>query len=173
MEIAQLFFNANPIIQLYWGPVATDVPILLSLTNDELIWWNVALAKNNMTRTQNMRSRMMSRSTSAPSFSSNAFWNQRVPNSRSVDVGVSRIQDEEISSTVSSDIVNNISSYWKNKKGKNPEKPELLTVVKLPQSHDGKICISPNFTKYIMVDMYGSVNTFKLIDYDKFILNLS
>ncbi|KAG5314620.1 APAF factor, partial [Acromyrmex insinuator] len=163
MEIAQLFFNASPITQLCWAPVTIDVPILLSLTSDELIWWNIALAKD-MTRTQNMRNRI-SRSISAPSFSSNAFWNQRVPNSRSVDVNVSRIQNEMISSTASSDIINNISSYWKNKKGKNPEIPELLTVVALPQNRDGKICISPDFTKYVMVDMYGSINTFKLINY--------
>ncbi|XP_018369153.1 PREDICTED: apoptotic protease-activating factor 1-like isoform X2 [Trachymyrmex cornetzi] len=169
MEITQLFFDANPITQLCWAPVTIDVPILLSLTSDELIWWNIALAKDNMIRTQNLRSRI-SRSTSAPSFSSNAFWNQRVPNSRSVDVGVSRMQDEMISS---SDIVNNISSYWKNKKGKNPEIPELLTVVALPQNRDGKICISPDFAKYIMVDMYGSINTFELIDYREFILNIS
>ncbi|KYM96416.1 hypothetical protein ALC62_12922 [Cyphomyrmex costatus] len=161
MEINRLFFHASPIIQLYWAPVTINVPILLSLTNDELIWWNVALTK---TTKKNTRSRM-GRSTSVPSFSSNSFWDLQVPNSRSIDAGVSEIQDEMISSTSNSNYtVNSVNRYWENKKGKNPERPELLTVVALPSSRDPKVCISPDFTKFVMVDMYGSVNTFKLID---------
>lgn len=105
----------------------------------------------------------ISHSTSTPSFSMNASLNTRIFNSRSADAGVSNLQDDEIPSA----IVNSISRYWQNKIGKNPEMPELLTVVELPPSRDSKVCISPDFTKFIMVDMYGSVNTFKLIDYNQ------
>lgn len=164
MEITRLSFHTNPITQLYWAPAAIEIPILFSLTSDELVWWNVALAKNNLKKTQNIRSRMgIIRSTSTPSFTTSAFLNLRVPNSRSIDTGVSNLNlhDDE---TSNADTVNGISRYWKNKIGKHPEMPELLAVVELPPSRDPKVCISPDFTKFVMVDMYGSVNTFKLID---------
>lgn len=170
MEITQLSFHTNPIIQLYWAPTAIDVPILFSLTSDELVLWNVALAENNMKRNKKniRRSRMgISHSTSTPSFNMNASLNVRISNSRSADAGVSNLDDE-----ISSITVNSISRYWQNKVGKNPEMPELLTVVELPPSRNPKVCISPDFTKFIIVDMYGSVNTFKLIDYNQSASNI-
>jgi len=168
VEITQLSFHANPITQLYWAPATISVPILLSLTSDELVWWNVALAKNNMRGIQkNMRNRMgrISHSLSTPSFNTNELSNPQVPNSRSVDAGISNLQDDKTSNAT--DTTNSMSKYWKNKIGKNPKIPELLAVVELPPSRDPKICISLDFTKFVMVDMYGSVNTFKLIDYNQ------
>jgi len=167
VEITQLSFHANPITQLYWAPATISVPILLSLTSDELVWWNVALAKNMRGIQKNMRNRMgrISHSLSTPSFNTNEFSNPQVSNSRSVDASISNLQDDKTSNAT--DTVNSMSKYWKNKIGKNPKIPELLAVVELPPSRDPKICISLDFTKFVMVDMYGSVNTFKLIDYNQ------
>lgn len=166
----QLHFHTNPIIQLYWAPTIINVPILFSLTSDELVWWNVALAKNNVKRSKKniKRSRMgISHSTSTPSFNTNTFLNLRLSNSRSVDTGVSNLQNYEIPSTAVINPINSISRYWKNKIGKDPEIPELLHVIELPPSRNAKVCSSPDFIKFVMVDMYGSINTFKLIDYNQ------
>ncbi|XP_011876259.1 PREDICTED: apoptotic protease-activating factor 1 isoform X2 [Vollenhovia emeryi] len=162
----QLSFHTNPITQLYWAPAAINVPILLSLTNDELVWWNIALAKNNMKNRNNMRrSRMgLSHSTSTPSFNTNTLLNLRMSNSRSIDTGVSNLQDVATSSTAVTNTISNISRYWIDKVGKNREMPELLLVVESPPNRDAKVCISPDFSKFVMVDMYGSTNTFKLIE---------
>ncbi|XP_012525104.1 apoptotic protease-activating factor 1 isoform X2 [Monomorium pharaonis] len=167
-EINLLSFHANSITQLSWAPVNIDIPILLSLTSDEIVWWNVALAKNNTRRNLKIirRSRMgITRSISTPSFSTNTFFDPQMSNSRSIDVGVSNLQNDKTSSASITNIVNSTTEYWKNKIGKNPEVPELLAVVELPPSRNPKVCISPDFTKFVTVDMYGSVNTFKLIDY--------
>lgn len=155
---------------MYWAPTIINVPILLSLTSDELVWWNVALAENNVKKNKKTmkRSRMgISHSTSTPSFNTSAILNLRISNSRSVDTGVSNLQNYETSSATGMNTINNISRYWKTKIGKNPEIPELLHVIELPPSRNAKVCSSPDFTKFVMVDMYGSINTFKLIDYNQ------
>lgn len=161
----QLSFHTNPILQLYWAPAIINVPILLSSTSDELAWWNVSLAKNNMRRNQkNIKHKSrMGHSISTPSFNTNAFLHSQMSSSRSVGSGVSNLQDE--TSNAASNI--SINRYWKNKIGKDSEIPELLSVVESPPSRNAKVCISPDFTKFVTVDMYGSVNTFKLIDYDQ------
>lgn len=162
----QLLFHINPIIQLYWAPATINAPILLSLTSDELAWWNIDLTKNNMKNQKKMkRSRMgISHSTSTPSFNTNVFLNLQMSNSRSVDTGVSNLQDDEASSAAVINQINCISKYWKNKIGKDPEKPELLAVVESPPSRNGKVCSCSDFTKFVIVDMHGSINTFEPID---------
>lgn len=114
----------------------------------------------------------ISQSTSTPSFNTNTFLNLRLSSSRSVDTGVSNLQNYEIPSTTITSPINNISRYWKNKIGKDPEIPELLHVIELPPSRNAKVCNSPDFTKFVMVDMYGSINTFKLIDYNQSISDI-
>ena len=54
----------------------------------------------------------------------------------------------------------NSSKYWKSKEGKDPEKPALLAVVELPSNFLAKVCISTDFTKFVTVDIYGSISTF-------------
>ncbi|XP_067209405.1 apoptotic protease-activating factor 1 isoform X2 [Linepithema humile] len=160
-EITQLSFHSNPIRQLSWAPTTADASILLSLTDDELIWWNITLSKNNVKR----RSRMgISHSTSTPSLSMNTSLNVQLPNSRS-DNGVSNLQNNDESSESIANDVNDVSKYWKNKIVRDSEIPGLLAVIELPPSRNAKICISSDFTKFVMADMYGSVSTFKLINY--------
>lgn len=149
---------------MYWAPAAINVPILLSLTSDELAWWNVTLAKNNMRKHQKHKKSRMGHSTSTPSFNTNAILHLQISSSRSVDSGISNLQDGEASNASLNTSINN---YWKNKIGKDPEIPELLSVVESPPSKNAKVCISPDFTKFVTVDMYGCVNTFELIDYNQ------
>lgn len=161
-EIIQLSFHKDPITQLFWAPTAVGVPILLSVTNNELVWWNIALAKNNV-----RRSRMGIRhSTSTPSFS-NAFRNLQISSSRSVDANIFNLQNNDISDAdITVSAVRTVSEYWINKTGRDPEIPELLAVVELPPNPHTKLHVSTDFTKFITVDMYGSISTFKLIDYN-------
>lgn len=160
-EIAQLSFHSNLIRQLSWAPTIADASILLSLTDDELVWWNIALSKNNVKR----RSRMgISHSKSTPSLSTNMPLNVSIPNSWS-DNGVSNLQDHDESGDSVMNDISGVSKYWKNKIAKDLEIPGLLAVIELPPSRNARVCISPDFTKFVMADMYGSVSTFKLINY--------
>ncbi|XP_029154798.1 uncharacterized protein LOC114927905 isoform X2 [Nylanderia fulva] len=161
-EIVQLSFHKDPITQLFWAPTSIDVPILLSVTNNELAWWNIALIKNKNTR----RSRMgIKHSMSTPSFGQNAFnRDTRIPNSQSLDTSVSSLQINDALDT--DNTANTVSKYWTNKIGRDPEVPELLAVIELPPNPNTKLHVSTDFTKFVTVDMYGSINTFKLIDYN-------
>jgi len=163
IEIIRLSFHKDPIIQLFWAPTATDVSILLSVTNNELVWWNIALAKSTMKRT-----RMGIRhSTSTPSFSLNPFGNLQMPSSRSMDANISNLQNNDVSNAdIPANAIRTVSEYWTDKRGRDPEKPELLAVVELPPNPHTKLHVSTDFTKFMTVDMYGSVSIFKLIDYN-------
>ncbi|XP_072748469.1 uncharacterized protein [Anoplolepis gracilipes] len=171
--ITQLSFHKDPITQLFWAPIA-DVPILLSVANNELVWWNIALTKNN-TRKSRMGIR---HSISTPSLSLNsAFQNLKMRPSRSIDTNVSNLQNNNASedaisiernndgSDITVNTVRTVSEYWINKKGRDPEMPELLAVVELPPNPYTKLHVSTDFTKFITIDMYGSISTFKLIDF--------
>ncbi|XP_029674820.1 uncharacterized protein LOC115242566 isoform X2 [Formica exsecta] len=162
-EIIQLSFHNNPITQLFWAPTTVNVPILLSVTNNELVWWNIALTKSNV-----KRSRMGIRSSiSTPSLSLNAFRNLQIPSSRSLDADISNLQNNNVSDTdITVSAVRTVSEYWINKIGRDPEVPELLAVVELPPNPDTKLLVSTDFSKFITIDMYGSISTFKLIDYN-------
>lgn len=162
MEIQQLRFHNNPIKQLSWGPTALEAPILLSLADDELAWWNVSLQNDN-TNTKKRRTRMgIGRSTSL--FVANTSTTQKMPNSQSLDAGMSRLNAGSSAGTANG--TNHMRIQWKNKVGKDPEMPALLAAVELPQCRAAKVCISPDFTKFVTVDIYGSVSTFKPFNND-------
>ncbi|XP_019885106.1 apoptotic protease-activating factor 1 isoform X2 [Camponotus floridanus] len=162
IEIIQLSFHKDPIIQLFWAPTTIDVSILLSVTNNELVWWNIALAKSTMKRT-----RMGIRhSTSTPSFNLNPFGTLQMPSSRSMDANISNLQNNVLNADISANAIRTVSEYWTDKRGRDPEMPELLAVVELPPNPHTKLHVSTDFTKFMTVDMYGSVSIFKLIDYN-------
>lgn len=104
----------------------------------------------------------ITQSMSTPSFSANACLIQPIPNSQSLDTGVSNLQHSRISSLNSAENgINGTYTDWKGKVGKDPKMPALLAAVELPQCRTAKVCISPDFTKFVTVDIYGSVSTFK------------
>ncbi|XP_020280211.1 apoptotic protease-activating factor 1-like isoform X3 [Pseudomyrmex gracilis] len=157
-EITHLSFHNNSIAQLSWAPTTVDASILVSVTNDELIWWNVDLASKPTTKQSRMG---IGHSMSTPSLSSNMFQNLRLSTSQSVDTGVSNLQQPRVID------VNSTNSYWRNKVSKNHEEtPALLALVELPANQDIKVHISSDFTKFVAVDMYGSISTFTLINYE-------
>ncbi|XP_032673551.1 uncharacterized protein LOC116845226 isoform X2 [Odontomachus brunneus] len=165
IEIHQLSFHNNPIKQLSWGPTALKAPILLSLANDELAWWNVNLHSTDKFNVKQRRSRKgITHSKSTPSFNTNKTLPiQQIPNSQSLDtdgVWISKLQHNKESSASTSNGVD-MHINWKSKISKDPKKAALLAAVELPQCRTAKICISPDFMKFVTVDIYGAVSTFK------------
>ncbi|XP_014474786.1 PREDICTED: apoptotic protease-activating factor 1 isoform X2 [Dinoponera quadriceps] len=157
-EIQQLSFHYNPIKQLSWGPIALEAPILLSLADDELAWWNVSL--NNKVNVKR-RSRMgITQSNSTPSFNANNTCPIKMPNSQSLNASVSNLQ-HNTESSADMNSVDFTCTNWKDKVSKDPEIPALLAAVELSHCRTEKVCISPDFTKFVMVDIYGSVSTFQ------------
>ncbi|XP_076676313.1 apoptotic protease-activating factor 1 isoform X3 [Andrena cerasifolii] len=163
-EIHKLCFHATSVTQLYWAPSAIDAPILLSVNSDELVWWNIALAK----RAEKQKTRWrkgIKRSVSSPAVSKSATNTLHLSTSQSVDSNVHGTQGQFDDKTTETDTLNP-SKYWKSKEGKDPEKPALLAVVELPSNFLAKVCISTDFTKFVTVDIYGSISTFALYGYN-------
>lgn len=168
-EICKLSLHDNPILQLSWSPLTVGVPILFSVTRDELAWWNVALkiesSNQQIKRQQQIQRRSILGiiySQSTPSFGTSRFPITQMPSSQSVDAGVSDLQYNERSNA--KDTSNGSDTYWKNKIGKHPENPSLLTVITLPHSRASKVCISSDFRTYVTSDIYGSISIFKPFD---------
>ncbi|XP_066591533.1 apoptotic protease-activating factor 1 isoform X2 [Prorops nasuta] len=163
-ELHRIHSHTVPIIKLYWAPLNTGTPILLSADYDGLLWLNFALI--NATK-RNRRSRMgfLRNSMSTPSFKTNEN-ESTIVNSKSVS---SKLSDLQLQSSVD-DVQNNydglsiadpnISIYWKGKQAKYHENVALLAVVQLPQSYIAKVFISEDFSKFVTVDIHGSVNSF-------------
>ncbi|XP_025153495.1 apoptotic protease-activating factor 1 isoform X2 [Harpegnathos saltator] len=156
-ELQQLNFHNSSIKQLSWGPTTLDAPILLSLADDELAWWNVSLQNDKINVKK--RSRMgIIHSRSTPSISANTSSTQQIPNSRSLE---SNLQHNAESNAGTANGINCMYINWKDKEGRNPEQPALLAVLELPQCRTTKVCFSQNFSKFLTVDIYGSVSIFK------------
>ncbi|KAL2742849.1 apoptotic protease-activating factor 1 isoform X1 [Vespula maculifrons] len=159
-----LYFHTSAITQLNWGPEIAEVPLLLSVNVDELAWWNVQL--NDHSTQQKRRSRKgILRSVSTPSVSTDS--NFLSPECYSTDVCIpsSNSSIEILQKDEDSNQIGNIPSYWKRKVGRDGKKPELLRALEIPPSFIPKICISADFSKFVTVDIYGSVSTFKLFAY--------
>ncbi|KAI4502395.1 hypothetical protein M0802_002307 [Mischocyttarus mexicanus] len=158
-----LYFHTSAITQLNWAPTTTEVPLLLSLNGDELAWWNVQLANNSTHRKRRSRYGIV-RSISTPSTSAHSdfsYYN---------DVDVSSLHISNSSNGILEKYeelnkIEDLSSYWKSKVGRDGKRPELLGAIELPPSYIPKVCISADFSKFVTVDIYGSVSTFKLFDY--------
>nr|XP_033321533.1 apoptotic protease-activating factor 1 isoform X1 [Megalopta genalis]XP_033321534.1 apoptotic protease-activating factor 1 isoform X1 [Megalopta genalis] len=168
MEVHKLCFHTTPITQLYWAPSAINVPILLSVNSDELVWWNIALDthkdKQNTRRHENMR-----RSTSFTLDNRSSINHSHMSSSQSADLNIYSAQRplEDIHETLTiTNGVSTVSKYWKLKEGKDPKQPALLAVVELPSNFLAKVCVSTDFTKFVTVDMYGSISTFSIYGYN-------
>ncbi|XP_015189029.1 PREDICTED: apoptotic protease-activating factor 1 isoform X2 [Polistes dominula] len=161
-----LYYHTSAITQLNWAPVTTEIPLLMSLNGDELAWWNVQLTDCSTLKKRRSRYGLV-RSTSTPSTSTHSDFSSF--NNNDVDIsslhvsnsstGILEKYDEELNKC------EDLTSYWKCKVGRNSKKPELLGSLELPPSCIPKVCISPDFSKFVTVDIYGSVSTFKLFEY--------
>lgn len=159
-----LCFHTSAITQLNWGPATAEVPLLLSVNVDELAWWNVQL-NNNGTQQQRRSRKGILHSISTPSVSTDS--NFLLPEYFSTDarIPLSNSSIEIFQKNEASNQIGNTSSYWKYKVGRDGKKPALLRALELPPSCIPKVCISADFSKFVTVDIYGSVSTFKLFAY--------
>lgn len=158
-------FHTNAITQLNWGPSTAEVPLLLSVNRDELAWWNVQL-DNCGTQKKYQSRKGIIRSISTPIVSTSTDSRFSLPNSYSADISnLSHSLSNSLIQTLQDGKTANTSLYWKNKVGKDSNNPALLCVLQLPTSCIPKVCISTDFSKFITVDIYGSVSTFKLFGY--------
>ncbi|OAD55428.1 Apoptotic protease-activating factor 1 [Eufriesea mexicana] len=131
-EIRKLCFHISSITQLYWAPSVIEVPILLSVSSDELVWWNIALAL--YVNKPKRRSRIgMNRSISIPSVDKTINVPTHMSTSQSIDSCIYSFQDLLEGKNTKSDIDKQIK-FWKSKEGKDPKRPALLAVVELPSN---------------------------------------
>lgn len=157
-EINKLCFHTSSVTQLCWAPSAIKVPILLSVNSDELVWWNVTLS--SYIRKSKWPSVRMNRTISTPSVGIEESISPYMTPSQSIDSYICNMQNQ-----IESEI-DKVTKFWKSKESKDPNKPALLAVVELPSNFFAKVCISADFTKFVTVDIYGSISTFTLCGYD-------
>ena len=148
----------SSVTQLCWAPSAIKVPILLSVSSDELVWWNITLTF--YIRKPKWPSVRMNRSISTPSVSIEESISPYMTPSQSIDSCIYTMQNQ-----IESEI-DKVTKFWKSKESKDPNNPALLAVVELPSNFFAKVCISADFTKFVTVDIYGSISTFTLCGYD-------
>lgn len=158
-EIRKLHFHTSSITQLHWAPSVIGVPILLSVSSDELVWWNIALAMYVSKPKRGIRI-AMNRSISTPSVYKNRNGSPHMSISQSVDSQICDMQVQLEGNGINGE--NSPSKLWKSKEGKDSKQPALLAVVELSSNCFAKVCISPDFTKFVTVDIYGTISTFTL-----------
>lgn len=158
-EISKLCFHTSSVTQLCWAPSVIKVPILLSVSSDELVWWNVTLAL--YIRKPKWPLVRMNRSISTPSVGIEENISPYMTPSQSIDSCIYNMQNQ-----VENEDIDKVTKFWRSKESKDSNKPALLAVVELPSNFFAKVCISADFTKFVTVDIYGSISTFTLCGYD-------
>ncbi|XP_003700960.2 uncharacterized protein LOC100880336 isoform X1 [Megachile rotundata] len=162
-EIRILRFHTTSVSQLRWAPSLIGVPILLSVNSDELVWWNITLALY-VSKPKRGIWRGINRSISTPTVTDSSKVSSHISTSQSADSNIFdtiKCQPED-----NSNGIQDLSKFWKSKEGKDHMQPALLAVVELPSNFLAKVCISTDFTKFVTVDIYGSVSTFTLCGYN-------
>ncbi|KOC61301.1 Apoptotic protease-activating factor 1 [Habropoda laboriosa] len=162
-EIRKLCFHTSSITQLHWAPSTVEIPILLSVSSGELVWWNITLAIY-LSKPKRIR-HIMNRSFSTPSVDGKVYVNSHISASQSVDSHMCDMQHQLEDNTLTNDVPN-LSKFWRSKESKDPRHSALLAVVELPSNYFTKVCISADFTKFVTVDIYGSISTFTLCEYN-------
>ncbi|KAG7206909.1 hypothetical protein KM043_000802 [Ampulex compressa] len=142
-EKYKLCFHVTPVTQLHWAPASIDIPVLLSVNADELVWWNIALFKYN--NRQKRKSRMgITRSSSTPSTSTVMHLQMTGSQSATVDMcnmSLNLINDKYMAERSLTKEIPSVNEYWRKKEGKDPNRPGLLAVVERPPSCLAKIPI--------------------------------
>ncbi|CAK9826161.1 Apoptotic protease-activating factor 1 [Anthophora retusa] len=162
-EIRKLCFHTTSITQLHWAPSTVDIPILLSVSSGELVWWNITLAVY-LSKPKRIR-HLMNRSFSTSYVGGEVHLNAHMSTSQSADSRICDMQRQLEDNTMKNGIPNP-SKFWRSKESKDSKHSALLAVVELPSNFFTKVCISADFTKFVTVDIYGSISTFTLCGYD-------
>ncbi|XP_044006935.1 uncharacterized protein LOC122851639 isoform X2 [Aphidius gifuensis] len=177
--------HCNAIRQLFWAPLSVDQPILLSLTCDEMAWWNISYMKDIKQTNRRSRHGPLSRSVTTPTMGMSPRSSMRLPKSQTTDLSKLTLQLEKLennnhhnndddddnnnnknntdnnNNNNKMDLFDNSSEFWKSKQPRD-SKRSLLGLTQLPQSSLAKVCVSNDFKKFLLVDAYGSINTFGL-----------
>ncbi|CAL7936563.1 unnamed protein product [Xylocopa violacea] len=162
-QILELCYHTSSITQLNWAPSIIEVPILLSVSSDELVWWNIALPVYNPQNKPKMKLRLERKHWINTPLVDEKI-NSQISTSQSVDSGIYDFRQIEEGNSTEKD-THSLTKFWRSKVGKDPTRPALLAVVELPSNFFGKVCISTDFTKFVTVDIYGSISTFTLCGY--------
>ncbi|XP_076641925.1 apoptosome protein Dark isoform X2 [Halictus rubicundus] len=163
VEEHKLCFHTTPITQLYWAPSAVDLPVLLSVNSDELVWWNITLDTHGDKQTKRRKQKLRP-SCSFTLDNKRSTNNLYMSSSQSADSNFYSAQ-QQLEDNTTTNGVSNVSKYWKLKEGKDTKQPALLAAVELASNFLAKVCVSPDFTKFVTVDMYGSISTFSIHGY--------
>ncbi|XP_076619262.1 uncharacterized protein LOC143340817 isoform X1 [Colletes latitarsis] len=164
-EIHKLYFHTTSVTQLYWAPSVIGVPVLLSVNSDEIVWWNIAPAIRVHKEKKRLRDKI-NRSVSSPSVCQSGNASLHMSTSYTADAKIYNAEDQLEGNTTVNGVHNHQSKYWKFIEGKDPQQPSLLAVVELPSNFFAKVCISTDFTKFVTVDIYGSISTFTLCGFN-------
>lgn len=151
LELAMLSLHCSTACELHWSPITINAPILLSVSCDELAWWNMSFLKTP-DRSQNRRSRMgFSRSASSPVVGMSPRSSYRLPNSPTAPPTSPSL---------------NVNEFWSRKLQKtgDAERPALLCCIQLPATCAGPthVCVSDDFAKFLTVDIHGTVSNYTI-----------
>ncbi|XP_028982158.1 apoptotic protease-activating factor 1 [Diachasma alloeum] len=159
----ELSLHCNPVLQFHWAPEAIGAPILLSVNCDDMAWWNIALTQDE--KKMNRRSRTgVPKSLTTPTFGMSPRGSMRISASQSaaaISEVAKRLENSGIGERNESD-EEKTRQFWASKVAKYNNKPGLLGLVQLPHSCQPKVCVSNDFKKFLLVDVHGSTNTYKL-----------
>lgn len=160
----KLNYHQNAIEQLHWVPESIGLPIFLSLSNSEIVWWNLSLSKFQRTVHRQSRMGSMSSSCSSPNISISPRSSFTINNSKSVDFNRLSISstDSNLNGSLNGSVDEKLKSFWLLKTGKDSQNPEMLGTLPLPTICTTKICVSNDFVKFLTIDSYGSITKYKI-----------
>lgn len=132
-----------------------------------MVFWNISLSKFKRTTQRQSRMGSISSSNSSPNVSISPRSSLILSNSRSVDfsklsLSLSDSNADELSFNGNSS--NSGKIFWLAKTGRISKHPELLGVVPLPTISNTKVCISGDFSKFMTIDVHGSMTKYRLFE---------
>lgn len=137
---------------------------------DELAWWNITLI-NTEDKTARRSRTGIRRSSTTPTLGMSPRGSLRLSRSSStvstdlinLSPRLAELQRQENPDSLSVD--EQAQNSWSTKEPKDYlNQTALLGLVPLPPSCKAKVCISSDFNKFLLVDVHGSINVFKLLN---------
>ncbi|KAL7297703.1 hypothetical protein TKK_0008740 [Trichogramma kaykai] len=150
VELGKLDLHCSPICQLHWSPVCINSAILLTVSGDELAWWNVNYLRGP-NRSQNRRSRM-------------GFDRSQIQQGISPRSSYQAKPQESIKLQITPPVTLNLEEFWSRKLGVDVDRPALLGCVCLPGTctDNVRICVAPDFSQFLTVDIHGTISNYTI-----------
>lgn len=160
----ELSLHCYSVLQLHWAPEAIGAPILLSVNCEDMAWWNISIIRDEK-KIKRLSRTGIQRSSTTPTMGMSPRGSMRMSTSQSAAADLSSLTDKLLKNGIEdrddSD-EEKARQFWGSKVAKYKNKPGLLGVIQLPHSCRPKVCVSSDFKKFLLVDVHGSINTFKL-----------